>query len=99
MKNTVSKLQIAQAKECGQRVDRYAKGLETIISLCELIKPLAQYNKLPEDFKITHKKDMKAIILDLKAMKDDACALAENKWNRMKELEAKRDTQLNGGAK
>lgn len=48
-KVTVSKLQIAQAKECSRRADRYTKGIEAIIDMCEIVLPISQYNIMPKE--------------------------------------------------
>lgn len=93
-KVTVSKLQIAQAKECSRRADRYAKGIEAIIDMCEIVLPISQYNKMPDEFKSIHKRDMNTVIQDLRAMCEDACWLSLCKKQRATELEDERAKQL-----
>ncbi len=93
-KVTVSKLQIAQAKECSARADRYRKGIDAIISMCEVVLSMSQYNKLPDDFKTDQKNAMRTIVCDLKLMYDEAFNLSLNKQRRASELEDKRAKQL-----
>lgn len=91
---TVSKLQIAKAKECVERTKRYIKGLNTIIQMCELVLPMSQYNQLPDDYKFSQKKDMETIIKDLIAMRADTRQVGTDKEERAIMLTAKRNRQL-----
>lgn len=90
----ISKIQIAQAKECVERTKKYIKGLDIIIEMCELVLPMSQYNKLPDDFKRSQREDMKTIINDLMAMRDDARQVVANKEERAILLTEKRNRQL-----
>lgn len=96
-KVTVSKLQIAQAEECVARMDKYVKHLNVILTLCELAKPHAAYNQLPEDFKINQKKSLEVIAKDIKSMMSEASEVALNKAEKAVELRKKREAQLNEG--
>lgn len=91
---TVSKLQIAQAKECVERTKKYIKGLDTIINMCELVLPIGQYNHLPDDYRLSQRKDMEAIIKDLIAMRAETRQVGADKEERAILLTAKRNRQL-----
>lgn len=93
-KITVSKLQIAQAKECAHRAERYAKGLDAIIKMCEVVLPISQYTQLPDDFKLAQKKDMGVIMKDLMSMLHDTKTLIDAKIVKANELQRQRDMEL-----
>lgn len=91
---TVSKLQIAQAKECVFRTEKYIKGLDTIIQMCELVLPMSQYSQLPDGYRQSQKKDMGVIINDLIAMRSDTRQVSADKEERAILLTTKRNEQL-----
>lgn len=93
-KVTVSKLQIAQARECVHRCERYALGLDTIIKMCKVVLPLGQYTQLPDDFKLTQKKDMGVIIRDLESMLHDTKTLMNAKTDKAGSLQKQREKEL-----
>lgn len=93
-KTTVSKLQIAQAKECAHRCERYALGLDTIIKMCKVVLPLGQYTQLPDDFKLAQKKDMGVIIRDLESMLHDVKTLKNAKTDKADNLQKQREEGL-----
>lgn len=90
----VKKIQIAQAQECAHRATEYQKGLEAIVQMCEIIKPIGQYNKMPDDFKMKQRLSMKTIINDLKSMKAEATELAKYLEVKSLKLSEKRQKQL-----
>lgn len=93
-KTTVSKLQIAQAKECAHRCERYALGLDMIIKMCKGVLPLSQYTQLPDDFKLAQKKDMGVIIRDLESMLHDVKTLKNAKTDKADNLQKQREEGL-----
>ena len=94
MKVTISKLQISQAKECAARLDKYVRMIDMAIEMLGFAKHEAQYNQLPEVFKMEQRRDTEIIIADLKSMKQEAQDLALQKTERALELEQMRNDQL-----
>ena len=95
-KVTVSKLQIAQAKQCADRLDKYSDMLRIIIELLGFAKAQMSYNKLPVEFLTMHKRDLDTVKWDLIAMRKDAQEQMLHKLDRAKELEETRQRQLEG---
>ena len=96
---TVSKLQIANAKECVVRLEKYDKALKIIEDLLELARPMGQYNKFPDEFKHEQKKSIDVILRDLKSMRAEAEELASNKADKAYELAEERARQVEMVAK
>lgn len=94
MKVTISKLQIAQAKQCVERLDDYTKMLGIIIDLLGFAKAKSQYNQLQDDFRRVHKKDIEIITHDLISMKKDAQEMAMIEAEEAAELFNERQKQL-----
>lgn len=93
-KVTVSKLQIAQAKLCAEKCEKYSDGLVAIITMCNLMLPLSQYSKLPDEFRLSQKKSMETILRDLQSMARESKDMANTKLAKSFELEKKREQQL-----
>jgi len=93
-KITVSKLQIAQAKQCTSKCEKYSQGLSAIVSLCELVLPFSQYNKLPDEFRLEQKSSVQTIIRDLKSMIKETQDMADKKRIRSQDLANKRAEEL-----
>lgn len=91
---TVSKLQIAQAKECVVRADKYSAMLRAILELCQIALPLATDKRFPDDFQITQKRSWETIIRDLKSMSAETADMALYKAEKAEELTRTRDKQL-----
>lgn len=82
---------VADARECVNRLDKYVKGLDAIIKMCELVAPFGTYRKLPANFQAEHGKDMRTIISDLIAMKRDAQEMASIKADHVYSLDNGRE--------
>ena len=93
-KVTVSKLQIAQAKECVVRLDKYCSLLNVLLELCEIALPQAVYRQFPDIFQISQKRSLETIIHDLKSMKNEVQEMALYKAERAEELTKTRNAQL-----
>lgn len=91
---TVSKHQIAQADKCANMCEKYSKGLETVISMLELVAPFGLYNKLPDEFKLDQKKSIQTIIRDLRSMVDQSNDIVLKKRLCVEELSNERTRQL-----
>lgn len=94
MKVTVSKLQIQQAKNCVERLDKYTRLLDCVIEILNFAKSEASYNQLPDNFKSEHRKDIDTCVFDLKSLKSDAQEMALLKSEKAEELLQKRQEQL-----
>lgn len=95
-KVTVSKLQIAQAKECVEKADKYFEMLHIIIELCHVTAPLAANKKFPDDFQIAQKRSWEIIIHDLESMKAETADMALFKAEKAEKLAKTRNAQLGG---
>ena len=93
-KVTVTKLQIAQTKECVVRLDKYVRMIDIATELLMFAKHESQYNRLPERYKMEQRKDIEVVINDLKSMKAEAQSLALLKAEKATELKAKREKEL-----
>lgn len=91
---TVSKLQIAQAKECVERADKYLEMLHIIIELCKVTSPLATNKKFPDDFQVAQKRSWEVIIHDLESMKSETVDMALYKAEKAQDLAKTREKQL-----
>lgn len=91
---TSTKHQRAQAEKCANMCDKYAKGLETVISMLELVAPFGLYNKLPDDFKLNQKKSIQTIIRDLQSMIDDANHIVIENRSYIEGLLSEKNSQL-----
>lgn len=95
-KVTVSKLQIAQAKECVEKAEKYFEMLHIIIELCHVTAPLATNKKFPDDFQIAQKRSWEVIIHDLESMKAETSDIAMDKAEKAVKLAKTRNAQLGG---
>lgn len=91
---TVSKLRIAQAKECVVRADKYSAMLRVILELCQIALPLATDRRFPDDFSITQKRSWETIIGDLKSMSAETADMALYKAEKAEDLARIRERQL-----
>ena len=94
MKVTVSKLQIQQAKNCVERLDKYTRLLDCAIEILNFAKSEASYKRLPENFKSDHRKSIDTCVFDLKSLKNDAQEMALLKTEKAEFLLRKRQEQL-----
>lgn len=97
-KVTVSKLQIAQAEQCVERLDKYTRLLDVSIEILNFAKAESQYNQLPEEFKMDCRRDLEIIMTDLKSLKDEAQGMALVKAEKASDLRMTRSKQLGGEA-
>lgn len=95
-KVTVSKFQIAQAKECVEKADKYSKMLQIIIELCHVTAPLATNKKFPDDFQVAQKRSWETLINDLKSMQAETADMALYKAEKAERLAETRNIQLGG---
>lgn len=96
-KVTVSKLQIAQAEQCVERLDKYVRMLDMSIEMLKFAKAESQYNQLPEEFKMVCRRDLEIVMADLKSLKDEAQEIALVKAEKASDLRMTRNKQLGGG--
>lgn len=95
-KVTVSKLQIAQAEQCVERLDNYTRLLDISIEILKFAKAESQYNQLPEGFKMDCRKDLEIVMADLKSLKNEAQEMALLKAEKARDLRITRSEQLGG---
>ena len=93
---TVSKLQIAQAEQCVERLDKYVRMLDVSIEILKFAKAESQYNQLPEVFKMDCRRDLEIVIADLMSLKSEAQELALTKAEKAGDLRITRNKQLGG---
>lgn len=93
-KVTVSKLQIAQAEQCVERLDNYTRLLDISIEILKFAKAESQYNQLPEEFKMVCRRDLEIIMADLKSLKNEAQETALLKAEKARDLRTTRSEQL-----
>lgn len=91
---TVSKLQIAQAEQCVERLDKYTRLLDMSIEMLMFAKAESQYNQLPEEFKMVCRRDLEIVMADLKSLKNDAQDMALLKAEKASDLRITRNKQL-----
>ncbi len=95
-KVTVSKLQIAQAEQCVERLDKYVRMLDVSIEMLKFAKAESQYNQLPEEFKMVCRRDLEIVMADLKSLKNEAQGMALAKAEKASDLRIARSEQLRG---
>lgn len=95
-KVTVSKLQIAQAEQCVERLDKYVRMLDVSIEMLKFAKAESQYNQLPEEFKMVCRRDLEIVMADLKSLKNEAQEMALAKAEKASDLRMMRNKQLGG---
>lgn len=95
-KVTVSKLQIAQAEQCVERLDKYVRMLDVSIEMLKFAKAESQYNQLPEEFKMVCRRDLEIVMADLKSLKNEAQEIALLKAEKASDLRIARSEQLRG---
>ena len=95
-KVTVSKLQIAQAERCVERLDKYVRMLDVSIEMLKFAKAESQYNQLPEEFKRVCRRDLEIVMADLKSLKNEAQEIALLKAEKASDLRIARSEQLRG---
>lgn len=93
-KVTVSKLQIAQAEQCVERLDNYTRLLDISIEILKFAKAESQYNQLPEEFKMVCRRDLEIVMADLKSLKNEAQKTALLKAEKARDLRITRNEQL-----
>lgn len=95
-KVTVSKLQIAQAEQCVERLDKYTRLLDVSIEILKFAKAESQYNQLPEEFKKDCRRDLEVVMADLASLKNEAQEVALVKAEKASDLRMTRNKQLGG---
>lgn len=95
-KVTVSKLQIAQAEQCVERLDKYTRLLDISIEILEFAKAASQYNRLPDGFKKDCRRDLGIVMADLISLKNEAQNVALMKAEKASDLRMMRNKQLGG---
>lgn len=93
---TVSKLQIAQAEQCVERLDKYTRLLDISIEMLKFAKAESQYNQLPEEFKKNCRRDLEIVMGDLMSLKNEAQEVALSKAEKASDLRITRNKQLGG---
>lgn len=95
-KVTVSKLQIAQAVQCVEQLDKYTRLLDISIEILKFAKAESQYNQLPEQFRKECRRDLEIVMTDLKSLKSEAQEMALLKAEKASDLRIARSEQLGG---